>query len=510
MTDLLLILNLLAVIGIGAMVWMILRRKGGVDLSPLEQSLANLQHSGERTERTLREEMARSRQELSAATGQLREEVLGILTRLGQTLTTQLTTQSEASDQRLDRLRTAVDTQLKAIQADSGNRLDQMRQQSTEAGQTVRNEVAAALKSFSESLVQSLTSHATTQHQQMEGFSLQLSRLISSNEQKLEAMRQAVEAKLTSLQADNAKQLEQMRQTVDEKLQSTLDQRLGESFKQVSERLEAVYKGLGEMQSLATGVGDLKRVLTNVRTRGTWGEIQLGAMLEQVLLPDQYVANFQSHDGGEFVEFAIKLPGRADDSDQPIFLPIDAKFPTEDYQRLTDAQEQGNLEAAEEAGRLLEIRIKACAQEICDKYIRPPKTTDFAILFLPTEGLFAEVVRRAGLSEFIQQKCRVVIAGPTTLWAVLNSFQMGFRTLAIQQRSSEVWNLLSSVKSEWSKYQDILAKVQKKLTEASNVVGQAEQRTRVIGRKLKDVQQLPAEELIDNPLLLDQVGETEE
>jgi DNA recombination protein RmuC len=285
-----------------------------------------------------------------------------------------------------------------------------------------------------------------------------------------------------------------MRATVDEKLQGTLEKRLGESFKQVSERLEQVYKGLGEMQSLAAGVGDLKKVLTNVKTRGTWGEVQLGAMLEQVLTPDQYAANVAVKEGGERVEFAIKLPGRGEDEKEVVWLPVDAKFPVEDYQRLMDAQEKADAESAEGAAKQLETRIKQCAGDICSKYLNPPKTTDFGILFLPTEGLFAEVIRRTGLVEFVQRECRVVIAGPTTLWALLNSLQMGFRTLAIQQRSSEVWNLLSAVKTEWTKYGDVLTKVQKKIHEASETIEQAQTRTRAIGRKLKDVQELPVAE----------------
>jgi DNA recombination protein RmuC len=248
------------------------------------------------------------------------------------------------------------------------------------------------------------------------------------------------------------------------------------------------------MQSLAAGVGDLKKVLTNVKTRGTWGEVQLGAMLEQVLTPDQYAANVAVKEGGERVEFAIKLPGRGEAGEEVVWLPVDAKFPVEDYQRLMDAQEKADAESAEGAAKQLEARIKQCAGDICSKYLNPPKTTDFGILFLPTEGLFAEVIRRTGLVEFVQRECRVVIAGPTTLWALLNSLQMGFRTLAIQKRSSEVWNLLSAVKTEWTKYGDVLDKVQKKIHEASDTIEQAQTRTRVIGRKLKDVQELPAAE----------------
>jgi DNA recombination protein RmuC len=283
-----------------------------------------------------------------------------------------------------------------------------------------------------------------------------------------------------------------MRQTVDEKLQGTLEKRLGESFKLVSERLEQVYKGLGEMQTLAVGVGDLKRVLTNVKARGTWGEVQLEAMLEQILNPDQYDKNVATKDGSERVEFAIKLPGRGEDKEEIVWLPIDAKFPIEDYQRLQDAQEKGDGDLAEAAAKQLENRIKGCAGDICDKYLNPPKTTDFGILFLPTEGLFAEVIRRPGFPELLQREYKVVVAGPTTLWSILNSLQMGFRTLAIQQRSSEVWNLLAAVKTEFGKYGEVLAGVQKKLQEAANKVEDVGRRSRAIERKLRDVQELPA------------------
>ena len=350
-----------------------------------------------------------------------------------------------------------------------------------------REETAQALRQSREELTGALKGVGDTLYGQV-------GLLTQTTDKKLDMLREAVEQRLQAIQADNAKQLDQMRATVDEKLQGTLEKRLGESFKQVSERLEQVSKGLGEMQSLAAGVGDLKKVLTNVKTRGTWGEVQLGAMLEQVLTPDQYAANVAVKEGGERVEFAIKLPGRGEDEKEVVWLPVDAKFPVEDYQRLMDAQEKADAESAEGAAKQLEARIKQCAGDICSKYLNPPKTTDFGILFLPTEGLFAEVIRRTGLVEFVQRECRVVIAGPTTLWALLNSLQMGFRTLAIQQRSSEVWNLLSAVKTEWTKYGDVLDKVQKKIHEASDTIEQAQTRTRVIGRKLKDVQELPAAE----------------
>jgi len=311
------------------------------------------------------------------------------------------------------------------------------------------------------------------------------------NEQKLEQLRLAVEERLKALQEDNSKKLELMRQTVDEKLQGTLEKRLGDSFKLVSERLEQVHKGLGEMQNLATGVGDLKKVLTNVKTRGTWGEVQLGALLEQVLSPEQYAVNVATKEGGERVEFAVRLPGQGEDREAVVWLPIDAKFPMEDYHRLVEAQERGDAAAVEAAGKQLENRVRGCAGDISSKYLNPPKTTDFGILFLPVEGLYAEVVRRAGLTERLQREQRVAVAGPTTLWALLGSLQMGFRTLAIQQRSGEVWNLLAAVKTEWMKYGEVLDAVQKKLQQASDALDKAQVRSRAVGRKLRDVQELP-------------------
>lgn len=365
------------------------------------------------------------------------------------------------------------------------------REELSKTAREQRQELSEAFKGFGDSVVQRMRDVASIQKERLETMSAVIAKLADSTEKKLEALRGAVELKLQSMQADNAKQLEQMRQTVDEKLQGTLEKRLGESFKQVSERLELVHKGLGEMQTLATGVGDLKKVLTNVKTRGTWGEVQLGALLEQVLNPDQFAVNVATKDGGERVEFAIKLPGQGTDKEEVVWLPIDAKFPIEDYQRLIDAQELGDLAGVEVAGKQLEARVKACAGDICRKYLNPPKTTDFAILFLPIEGLFAEVIRRTGLTEAIQRECRVVIAGPTTLWSILSSLQMGFRTLAIQKRSSEVWNLLAAVKTEWTKYGDVLDAVQKKLLQASDTIEKAKVRSRAVGRKLKDVQDLP-------------------
>jgi DNA recombination protein RmuC len=314
-------------------------------------------------------------------------------------------------------------------------------------------------------------------------------------EKRVNEMRGVVDARLQQIQQENEKKLEAMRRTVEEKLEGTLEKRLSESFQQVSERLEAVHKGLGEMQTLATGVGDLKKVLSNVKTRGTWGEIQLGNLLEQMLTPAQYDQNVAIKRGGsERVEFAVRLPGPEEESDSVVWLPIDAKFPQEDYQRLVDAQERGDPEAAEEASRQLEARIKGEGRAIRDKYVNPPKTTDFAIMFLPTEGLYAEVLRRPGLADGMQRQYRVMVAGPTTLAALLNSLQMGFRTLAIQKRSSEVWKLLGAVKQQFGLFTGILEKVQKKLDEASSNVGDASKRSRSIESRLKSVEELPAGE----------------
>ena len=439
------------------------------------------QQANERTERAVREEIARNREEASKAAQQSRQEVATTLKNVGDSL-----------DQRLGAMRETIEKRLGVIQEENGKKLDQVRQESTAGIQKSREEVTAALKIFSESTGKTIADFIDWQRVQFTGIIEQQAKLGESNDKRLGEVRTAVEDKLKAIQEDNAKNLEQMRQTVDEKLQGTLEKRLGESFKLVSERLEQVYKGLGEMQTLAVGVGDLKRVLTNVKARGTWGEVQLERMLEQILNPDQYDKNVATKNGGERVEFAIKLPGRGHDKEEIVWLPIDAKFPIEDYQRLQDAEEKGDGESAEAAAKQLENRIKGCAGDICSKYLNPPKTTDFGILFLPTEGLFAEVVRRPGFPELLQREYKVVVAGPTTLWSILNSLQMGFRTLAIQQRSSEVWNLLAAVKTEFGKYGEVLGKVQKKLQEASNTIDSAAVRTRAIERKLRDVQELPA------------------
>ena len=362
------------------------------------------------------------------------------------------------------------------------------------------------LGTFQQMLLAQSGDVARTQNEQLDSFREQLGALQQSIAAQSQSAREAqdvalrrfgetlnatVEQRLAALQDGNEKKLEQMRATVDEKLQSTLDARLGESFKLVADRLDQVHKGLGDMQALARDVGSLNRVLTNVKPRGIFGEYQLGSLLEQVFTPEQYAKNVATVPGSsERVEFAIRFPGRRDDG-APLWLPIDAKFPRDDYERLLDAQEHADRVAAEAAGRAIESRLKQEARSIRDKYIAPPHTTDFAILFLPTEGLYAEALRRPGLFEGLQRECKIMLAGPTTLLATLTSLQMGFRTLALEKRSAEVWEVLAAVKTEFEKFGGVLASTKKKLQEASNTIDAAETRTRQMTRKLRSVEALP-------------------
>ena len=323
--------------------------------------------------------------------------------------------------------------------------------------------------------------------------------LSSAITRQSDSMRSLLDDRLRDVQQDSARQLEHIRSSVDEKLQENLDRRFNDSFKTVSDRLEQVHRGLGEMQTLAAGVGDLKKVLSNVRTRGTWGEVQLGALLEQVLAPEQFERNVATRGTSERVEFAIKLPGHADDGLTPVWLPIDAKFPADAYQRLVEALETGAPEAIEAASRLLETAIKLNAKSIREKYVEPPATTDFAIMFLPTEGLYSEVLRRPGLAEWLQAEQRVVVAGPMTLAALLNSLQMGFRTLAIQQRSGEVWKVLGEAKTEFARYGQALDKVKKKIEEAAVAIDEAQVRTRAVNRRLRDVEEIGTQKNLPLP-----------
>ncbi|PKN89312.1 MAG: DNA recombination protein RmuC [Deltaproteobacteria bacterium HGW-Deltaproteobacteria-1] len=376
-------------------------KRSSIDWTPLSGKLEALQDAQERTDRSMRDEIARSRTE----------------------------TQSQSQQE--------------------------------------RTELAGSLKSFGDSVQTRMADIAKIQNDQMD-------------------------AKLKQIQEDNTRQLDRMRETVDEKLQNTLEKRLGESFKQVSERLEQVHQGLGDMRTLATGVGDLKKVLTNVKSRGTWGEVQLGALLEEILSPEQYLKNVKIKDSGaDFVEFAIKLPGQGDSPSDFVLIPVDAKFPMEDYSRLMEAQEKGDVSVAEDAVRQLVNSIKKAAKDICQKYIDPPKTTDFGIMFLPSEGLYAEVIRRTELIQQLQRECRIVISGPSTFAAFLNSLQMGFRTLAIQKRSGEVWKVLGEVKAAFGRFGDSLDAVRKRLDQAASSVDDAQKKTKTLANKLKAVESLP-------------------
>ena len=382
----------------------------------------------------------------------------------------------------------------------------ELRNAINESARGGRQELIQTLGTFQQSLVQQSAEATRTQNSQMDAFAQQLSllqktlsdtltlqvqQLSEANARRLTEMRGTLETQLAQLQQSNAAKLDEMRQTVDEKLQTTLQARLGESFKQVADRLEQVHKGLGEMNTLAQGVGDLKHLLTNVKTRGMFGEAQLASLLEQVMAPDQYAAQHATRPGSKNrVDFAIKLPGRSDDG-QPVWLPIDAKFPNEDYERLLEAQSKADAVQAELCSKALEARVRLEAKSITEKYVEPPYTTDFAILFLPTEGLYAEVLRRPGLIESLQRDFRVTLAGPTTLMAMLNSLQMGFRTLALEKRSSEVWQVLGAVKTEFGKFGDVLARVKEQTQSVLNTLDKAQTRSNVMHRALRQVEALP-------------------
>ncbi|HGL4260155.1 DNA recombination protein RmuC [Burkholderia dolosa] len=421
----------------------------------------------ERLERELRGEIAEN------ARGS-RTELAGSFAQLQQTLAAQLTSVATVQNNQIE----GFAQQLAKLVAGNAQQFDAMRDGMQRHAQQARDEQTTALRLFGDTL------------------NRQLTQLTEANDRRIGEVRATLEQRLKEIETNNAAKLEEMRRTVDDKLHATLEQRLGESFKLVSERLEQVHRGLGEMQTLAAGVGDLKKVLTNVKTRGTWGEVQLEALLEQMLTPDQYAKNVATvPKSGERVEFAIRLPGRdAGTRDaSPVWLPIDAKFPREDYERLIDAQERADAVAVEDAARALEARVRLEARTIAEKYVAPPHTTDFALLFLPTEGLYAEILRRPGLTDLLQRDYRVTVAGPTTLTALLNSLQMGFRTLAIEQRSSEVWQVLGAVKTEFGKFGDVLARTKSQLESVTRSIEAAEQRTRVMNRKLKQVEALPGD-----------------
>jgi len=408
-------------------------------------------------------------------------------------------------NERLEReLRSAVEASASALRLETGARLSELQsglvQQVTGLGGVQGQQLLGfgqQVAHMSELAETSARSNREESAQQLQDFAAriqqQLADLTRAIQLNLGEVRTTLQAQLASLQQGNETKLDQMRATVEEKLQSTLEARLSESFKLVSDRLEQVHRGLGEMQTLAAGVGDLKRVLSNVKSRGTFGEVQLAVLLEQVMAADQYAANVATRPGSnERVEFAIRMPGR--DDGVSVWLPIDAKFPSEDYERILAAQESADREAFDGAARALESRIRLEAKTMREKYVEPPYTTDFAIMFLPTEGLFAEVLRRPGLTEALNRELRVVVAGPTTLFAMLNSLQMGFRTLALEKRSAEVWQVLGAVKTEFAKFGDVLGRLKAQLQTASNTIDQAETRTRQMTRALRSVEALPAEQ----------------
>jgi len=369
------------------------------------------------------------------------------------------------------------------------------REESREAGRSLREEVALGLKASSQTLSKNLVLIARSHQKLLEKMVVQLQDFSTAHQASLEQIRTTLDVRVKELQASNEQKLEQMRQVVDEQLHATLERRLGESFQLVSQRLEAVHQGLGEMQNLATGVGDLKRVLNNVKARGTWAEIQLEALLDQVLTSKQYEKNVCVRPGSlQRVEFAVRLPGPKDQPHGQVWLPIDSKFPQEDYLRLQDAAEKADMQAVQTASNALARTIREAARDIHEKYINPPETTDFAIMFLATEGLYAEILRQSALIEELQQKYRIIVAGPTTLVAILNSLRLGFQTLAIEERASEVWRTLRAVKTEFQKFGDTLDKVKQQLHTASRTIEQTGVRSRALERKLKNVEQLPETE----------------
>jgi DNA recombination protein RmuC len=465
----------------------LLERDRGEVLGPLLERIQEV-------EQRVAEDLARARGETAEQARALRQELQQSITTLGGSQREQL----EAFAHRLKAFEEQVGQAQTKQRETLDGRLTELRDVFVRTGREQREELTQTLDRLGQQQRMSATQAAESQKERLAAFEQRLGQLTATLGEQLEKLRD-----------ENGRRLEEMRRTVDEKLQSTLEKRLGESFKLVSDRLDSVHKGLGEMQELATGVGDLKRVLSNVKTRGTWGEVQLGRLLEDMLTPEQYGTNVAVRPGSsERVEFAIRLPGR-DEGDAPVWLPIDAKFPREDYERLLQASEAGNVAEVDAAVRALEQRVVGEAKTIAAKYLTPPHTTDFGILYLPTEGLYAEIARREGLTERIQRDHRVVIAGPNTFSALLNSLQMGFRTLAIQQRSGEVWQILGAVKTEFGKFGNVLEKVKNRLRMAGNDIEQVEVRTRAMSRKLRDVEAIPSGLAAPMPDLLES-GDDEE
>jgi DNA recombination protein RmuC len=494
---------LLVICNIGLTVWLLCQlRRAAAPALEIDPILQNMTQAQERSERLVRDEIARNRTEFSETARLSRGEDKTNFDAFCQSLISRITDGANQQKQQLAEFQIALkgltdsnNQLLIAIRETLERKLGQMQAEATQTSATNREETAKNFVALAAGLVAQMKQMAESQNLQLQKFEAAIGTLTEKSEQKLENVRETVDGRLTAIQTDNAAKLEAMRATVDEKLHATLETRLGESFKLVSERLEQVHKGLGEMQTLASGVGDLKKVLTNIKTRGNWGEVQLGNLLEQLFTPDQYASNVAVNpDSPDRVEYAIKLPGRETDG-TPMWLPIDAKFPQEDYQRLVEAAEKGDAERVATFAAALEASICLEAKKIKAKYICPPHTTDFAMLFLPTEGLFAEVLRRPGLCDGLLHQHRVVLAGPTTLAAMLSSLQMGFRTLAIEKRSSEVWQVLGAVKTEFGKFGETLDRVHKKLQEASNTIERAQTRKRAVERQLKSVETSPPEPL---------------
>ncbi len=494
------------------------------DLRPILDTLHILQSDRGLLDRGMRDENSRNRREQANEAQALRSEVVATLIAVGDSVTAKVGGVSQSDDRRAELLRSGLERRMDSFASESARTIEVLTQSLTQSlgasSALLRDELSTRLSEFNNSLevtvreahqlqlfqtesvskaIRTLESSVgQTQLQQQNAMDAKLALLGQSvlstltqisqlQKVEMQDLKATVDARLSTIQFENEKKLDQMRQTVDEKLQGTLEARLGDSFRQVSERLEQVYSGLGEMKALASGVGDLKRVLTNVKTRGTWGEVQLGAIIEQILAPEQFERNVATSGSGERVEYAVKLPGQGS-SGEPVWLPIDAKFPMEAYSRVVEASERGDVEGAEEASRQLEMTIRLAAKNLSERYVAPPVTTDFGILFLATEGLYAEAMQRPSFADTIQREYRVVLSGPSTLAALLNALQMGFRTLAIQKRSSEVWETLGSVKTEFSKYAQVLVVVKKKLSQAQDSIDKAETRTRAIQRTLRNVE----------------------
>jgi DNA recombination protein RmuC len=489
------ILLIAVIILIGINIWLTATKKVQDNSEELKNKLLKIDSDLGKIDPLIRDEFARNRDENQKSFKDNREELNNSFKNLGDTLTKTLTDLSSAQKNQFDTFTKQLNELVKSFDEKTKNLQAQLEKSSREN----RTEQTNSLKSFEDKFTQNVKDFNELQKQKFDDLSNKQEQIKKDSEAKLKEIRDTVENKLQTLQEENSKKLEEMRKVVDEKLQETVEKRFNESFKLISERLEQVHKGLGEMQTLASGVGDLKKVLTNVKTRGNLGEIQLGAILEQILSPEQYEQNSIVKEGSqERVEYVIKLPGKNIDN-KPLLLPIDSKFPNEDYQRLIEAYDNiANLNPkdVEAISKQFENSVKKNAKDIKEKYINPPTTTDFAIMFVPTEGLYAEILRRTGLFEILQRDFKVSVVGPTNLVAFLSSLQMGFKTLAIEKRSSEVWEVLGAVKTEFGNFGIVLEKTKKKLQEATNVIDKAGVRSRAIERKLRTVQELPQEQTI--------------